>query len=67
MEQEAPLLSEILVRVKAIQNSLEQKDIEEILSDPKYHKALKEAEEDIKAGRERPLKAFLRDARKSGN
>lgn len=58
-------MSEILVRVKAIQNSLDQREIEEILNDPKYRRALKEAEDDIKAGRERSLETFLKNVRKS--
>ena len=64
MERETPLLSEILIRVKAIQNSLDQKDVEEILKDSKHRLALKEADDDIRAGRERPLEAFLKDAKK---
>lgn len=64
LEQQTSLLSEILIRLKAIQNSLDQKDIEEILNDPKYRRALKEAEADIIAGRERILEAFLKDVKK---
>lgn len=63
-EQQTSLLSEILIRLKAIQDSLDQKDIEEILNDTRYRRALKEAEEDIKVGRERALEAFLKDAKK---
>ena len=47
-----------------MQNSLDQKDMEGILKDPRYRLALKEAEDDIRAGRERPLEAFLEDAKK---
>lgn len=64
LEQQTSLLSEILIRLKAIQNSLDQKDIEEILNDPKYRGALKEAEAEIRAGRERTLEAFLKDVKK---
>ena len=65
LEPETSLLSEILVCVKAIQDSLDQKDIEGILKDPRYRRALNEAERDIKEGRERLLHTFLKDVKKS--
>lgn len=59
------LLNEILIRVKALQDSLDAEEIESILNDAKNLEALHEAEEDIKSGRERDLKDFLADLRKS--
>jgi citrate lyase beta subunit len=41
-------LEEILVRVKALQDAFEENEIEAILRDPKYRRALREAEGDIK-------------------
>ncbi len=59
------LLEEILVRVKSMQDSLDSKDIEEILKEPRYQKALHEALEDIKMGREKPLSQVLKEMRKA--
>jgi hypothetical protein len=61
---EKKTLEEILVRVKALQDALEENEIEAILRDPKYRRALREAEGDIKSGRERPLQSFLKDLSK---
>jgi hypothetical protein len=63
-EDERKLLEEILVRIKALQDSYDENEIEEILRDPKYMRALREAEADIRSGRERDLASFLRDLRK---
>jgi heme oxygenase len=61
---ERKILEEILVRVKALQDAYEENEIEAILRDPKYRKALQEAEADIKSGRERTLRSFFRDLSK---
>ena len=61
---EKKVLEEILVRVKALQDALEENEIEAILREPKYRRALREAEGDIKSGRERPLRSFLKDLSK---
>jgi len=61
---EKKTLEEILVRVKALQEALEENEIEAILRDPKYGRALREAERDIKSGRERSLQSFLKDLSK---
>ena len=61
---EKKTLEEILVRVKALQDSLEENEIEVMLRDPKYRRALREAEGDIKSGRERTLHSFLKDLSK---
>ena len=61
---EKKTLEEILVRVKALQDALEESEIEAILRDPKYRRALREAEGDIKSGRERTLHSFLKDLSK---
>ena len=61
---EKKTLEEILVRVKALQDALEEIEIEAILRDPKYRRALREAEGDIKSGKERPLQSFLKDLSK---
>jgi len=61
---EKKTLEEILVRVKALQDAFEENEIETVLRDPKYKRALREAEGDIKSGRERPLKSFLKDLSK---
>ena len=61
---EKKTLEEILVRVKALQDALEENEIEAILRDPKYRRALREAEGDIKSGKERPLQSFLKDLSK---
>jgi hypothetical protein len=61
---EKKTLEEILVRVKALQDALEENEIEAILRHPKYRRALREAEGDIKSGRERPLQSFLKDLSK---
>lgn len=58
------MLEEILVRVKALQEAFEENEIEAILRDPKYRRALQEAEADVKSGRERSLHDFLRDLSK---
>jgi hypothetical protein len=61
---EKKTLEEILVRVKALQDALEENEIGAILRDPKYRRALREAEGDIKSGRERALQSFLKDLSK---
>ena len=61
---EKKTLEEILVRVKALQDAFEENEIETVLRDPKHKRALREAEGDIKSGRERPLKSFLKDLSK---
>ncbi len=61
---EKKTLQEILVRVRALQDALEENEIEAILRDPKYRRALREAEGDIKSGRERTLHSFLKDLSK---
>jgi heme oxygenase len=61
---EKKTLEEILVRVKALQDALEENEIEAILRDPKYRRALREAEGDVKSGKERPLQSFLKDLSK---
>jgi len=61
---ERKTLKEILVRVKALQDALEENEIEVILRDPSYKRALREAENDIEFGRERPLRSFLKDLSK---
>ena len=61
---EKKTLEEILVRVKALQDALEENEIEAILRDPKYRRAMREAEGDIKSGRERSLQSFLKDLSK---
>jgi hypothetical protein len=58
---EKKTLEEILVRVKGLQDALEENEIETILRDPKYRRALREAEGDIKSGKERPLQSFFKD------
>lgn len=58
------MLEEILVRVKALQDAFDETEIETILRNPKYRKALREAEADIESGRERFLEAFLKDLSK---
>jgi len=63
-EDERKLLGEILVRIRALQNAHDEDEIEAILRDPKYGKALREAEADIKSGRERDLSSFLRALRR---
>jgi hypothetical protein len=62
---ERRLLEEILVRVRALQDAHDKDEIETILRDPRYRKALREAEADIKARRERDLVSFLRDLRRA--
>jgi hypothetical protein len=61
---EKKVLEEILVRVKALQDACEENEIEAILRDPKYRRALREAEGDIKSGKERPLQSYLKDLSK---
>ena len=61
---EKKTLEEILVRVKALQDAFEENEIEAILCDPKYRRALREAERDARSGRERPLQSFLKDLSK---
>jgi citrate lyase beta subunit len=64
-EDERKLLEEILVRIRALQDAYDEDEIEAILREPKYRRALREAEADIKFGRERDLASFLRDLRKA--
>jgi len=59
------LLNEILIRVKALQDSLDMEEIENILSDAENLEALREAEEDVKSSRERDLRDLLADLRKA--
>ncbi len=61
---EKRMLKEILIRVKALQDAFDENEIETILQDPKYKRALQEAESDIKSGRERRLENFLKDLSK---
>lgn len=61
---EKKLLREILVRVKALQNAFDENEIEIVLRDPTYRRALREAEADIKSGRERAIESFLKDLSK---
>lgn len=61
---ERKLLKEILVRVKALQDALDESEIKAILHDPRYRRALREAEADIRSGKERTLEAFLKDLSK---
>jgi len=61
---EKKVLEEILVRVKALQDAFEENEIEAVLRDPKYKRALRETEGDIKSGRECPLESFLKDLSK---
>ena len=58
------MLKEILVRVRALQDAFDENETEAILQDPKYRRALREAESDIKSGRERGLESFLKDLSK---
>ena len=64
-EDERKLLEEILVRIKALQDAYDEDEIEAILREPKYRRALREAEEDVKFRRERDLASFLRDLRRA--
>ncbi len=59
------MLEEILVRVKSMQDSIDSKEIAEILKEPGYRRALMEAERDVKQGRVRPLKGVLKGLRSS--
>jgi len=52
------------VRVKALQDAFEENEIKTILLNPGYRRALREAEDDIKSGRERKLESFLKDLSK---
>lgn len=61
---EKKLLREILVRIKALQNAFDENEIEIVLRDPTYRRALREAEADIKSGRERAIESFLKDLSK---
>lgn len=61
---EKKVLAEILVRVKALQDALEENEIKTILLNPRYRRALREAEADIRLGRERKLESFLKDLSK---
>ena len=61
---ERKMLEEILVRIRALQDAVDENEIEDIIRDPGYRKALREAEADIKSGRERTLQSFLKDLSK---
>lgn len=61
---EKRMLEEILVRIRALQNALDENEIEVILRNPQYLKGFHDAEADIRAHRERPLASLLRDLRK---
>ena len=61
---EKKMLEAILVRVKVLQDAFEENEIEAVLRDPKYKIALREAEGDVKSGRECSLKSFLKDMSK---
>lgn len=61
---EKKMLEEILLRLRALQDALDQNEIETILRDARYREALREAEADIESGRERPLEDFLKGLRK---
>ena len=65
LKDERRLLEEILMRVRALQDAHDKDEIESILLDPKYRRALREAEADIKSGRERDLASFLRDLKRA--
>jgi len=58
------MLEEILVRVRALQDALDENEVKDLLRYPRYLKALREAESDIKSGRERTLSGFLKDLSK---
>lgn len=55
---------EILVRVKALQDALDESEVKTLLRNPRYRRALREAEADVKSGRERTLSSFLKDLSK---
>ena len=57
---EKKMLGEILLRIRTLQNAFDENEIEEILRNPKYRRALREAEADIKAARQRSLGSFLK-------
>jgi hypothetical protein len=61
---ERKMLEEILVRIKALQDAYDESEIEAILRDPKCRRALREAEADVKSGRERRVEALLKDLSK---
>ena len=61
---EKRMLEEILVRIKALQDTVDENEVRDILRDPRYRKALREAEADIKAGREHTLSSFLKGLKK---
>ncbi len=61
---EKRMLEEILVRVKALQDALDENEMKDILRNPRYRKALRDAEADVRSGRERGLHGFLRDLSK---
>ena len=61
---EKRLSEEILVRIKALQDTVDENEVRDILRGPRYRKALREAEADIKAGRERTLSSFRKELKK---
>lgn len=61
---EKRMLEEILVRVRALQDALDENEVKDLLRNPRYRRALREAESDIKSGRERTLSSFLKDLSK---
>ncbi len=64
-QKQEQMLEEILVRVKSMQDSIDSKEIAEILKEPGYRRALMEAERDVRQGRVRPLKGVLKGLRSS--
>ena len=65
LRDERKLLEEILLRIRALQDAHDKDEIESGLRDPKYRRALREVEANIKSGRERDLASFLRDLRRA--
>jgi len=61
---EKRMLEEILVRVRALQDAVDENEVKDLLRNSRYRKALREAESDIKSGRERTLSSFLKDLSK---
>ncbi len=57
------MLKEILVRVKSMQDSIDSKEIAEILKEPRYRRALIEAERDVSRGKVRLLKGVIKGLR----
>ena len=58
------VLEEILLRIQASQDTFEGNEIETILRNPRYRRALREAEADVKSGRERDFVDFVKSLSK---